>query len=108
MERWIRNRFTPNCSLYDGMERVTESKEHIRIAREAALEGIVLLKNENQLLPLRLGSRVALFGKASCDYVKGGEGSGLVNSSYSTSLADGLSLLSDRVYKVLQLIRIIF
>lgn len=97
MERWIRNRFTPNCSLYDGMERVTESKEHIRIAREAALEGIVLLKNENQLLPLRLGSRVALFGKASCDYVKGGEGSGLVNSSYSRSLADGLSLLSDRV-----------
>ncbi len=97
MERWIRNRFTPNCPLYNEKGHVTESKEHIQVAREAALEGMVLLKNENQVLPFRAGSRIALFGKATCDYVKGGEGSGLVNSSYARSLADGFDCLSDKV-----------
>lgn len=97
MERWVRNRFIPNLPLYEGKERVTASKEHAEIALNAALEGMVLLKNENQSLPLKKGSRIALFGKAVCDYVKGGEGSGLVNSPYARSLADGFMLLSEEV-----------
>lgn len=97
MERWIRNRFTPNLPLYREKDRVTASREHVGIAHEVALEGMVLLKNENRALPLARGSRIALFGKAVCDYVKGGEGSGLVNSPYARSLADGLELLSKEV-----------
>ena len=91
MNRWIRSRFTPNLPLYRNKERVTESPEHIRVSLEAAMESMVLLKNEDNVLPLKKGCRVVLFGKGSCDYVKGGEGSGIVNSSYSRSLADALS-----------------
>lgn len=97
MERWTRSRYTPALPLYQNRPRVTEGPEHIRISREAAEEGMVLLKNEDQVLPLRKGSRVVLFGKASCDYVKGGEGSGLVNSSYARSLAEGLRMLPESV-----------
>lgn len=97
MERWVRNRFTPNQPLYKGKPPVTASREHIAVSLEAAMEGMVLLKNENEQLPLAKGSRIALFGKATCDYVRGGEGSGLVNTAYVRSLADGFELLKEEV-----------
>ena len=37
------------------------------------MEGMVLLKNEDHLLPLQSGSRFALFGKAMFDYLKAAE-----------------------------------
>ena len=55
--------------------------EHIALSKEAAKEGMVLLKNEGEVLPLKKGSKVALFGKAAFDYVKGGGGSGDVTVS---------------------------
>ena len=36
--------------------------EHRKVARRAAAEGIVLLKNEDHILPLEAGSKVALYG----------------------------------------------
>ena len=39
---------------------------------------MVLVKNENDTLPLAKGTKVALFGKGTIDYVKGGGGSGRV------------------------------
>lgn len=33
---------------------------------------MVLLKNEKNTLPIRKGTKVALFGKGTVDYVKGG------------------------------------
>lgn len=71
MEKWIRARFQPNLPL-DGEHRVTASPEHIALSRQAAQEGAVLLKNDGNLLPLAPETRVALFGKGSFDYVKGG------------------------------------
>lgn len=65
--------YQPNRPLKEGCY-VTASKEHIALSREAATEGMVLLKNEHNLLPLKAGSRIALFGKGSFDYVKGGGG----------------------------------
>lgn len=47
-------------------------------------------ENENHLLPLQKASRVALFGKASADYVKGGGGSGDVTVAYVRNLCDGM------------------
>ena len=75
MDKWTRVKFQPNLPLRKS-GRVTASQEHIQLSKEAAKEGMVLLKNEGNLLPLKKGSRIALFGKGSFDYVKGGGGSG--------------------------------
>lgn len=60
--------------------------------RRAAAEGAVLLKNEDDMLPITKKDRVALFGRAQMDYYKSGIGSGgLVNVEYTTNLIDGFS-----------------
>lgn len=46
------------------------------VCRKAAAEGSVLLKNENNLLPLKKGTKVAVFGRAQTFYYKSGTGSG--------------------------------
>ena len=65
-------------------------KLHGEIARRAAEEGIVLLKNEEHLLPLKKGSKLALFGSGASRTVKGGTGSGDVNERRSISIYEGL------------------
>ena len=89
MQRWARLLYQPGVPLY-GNTRVTGSKEHIDISKKAADEAIVLLKNNNDLLPLSEDKPVAMFGKASYEYVKGGGGSGDVFCEYIRSLYDGL------------------
>ncbi len=89
MEKWIRARYQPNLPL-NGDRRVTASPEHIALSRRGAREGAVLLKNDGNLLPLAPDTRVALFGKGSFDYVKGGGGSGDVTAAYVKNLYDGL------------------
>lgn len=90
MSHWTRSRYQVNLPLYAGREKVTESEEHLEIARQAAREGMVLLKNEGDVLPLKGGSRIALVGKGIFDYVKGGGGSGDVTCAYTTNLYEGL------------------
>ena len=60
------------------------------IARRAAAEGIVLLRNEEHLLPLVPGSRVALYGSGVMETIKGGTGSGDVNVRESVSIYEGM------------------
>ena len=58
--------------------------------RKAAAEGMVLLKNENQMLPITEKDQVALFGRCQMNYYKSGTGSGgAVNTAYTTNLIDG-------------------
>ena len=87
-----RNRFIyqPGLPLGKDGKRVTGGTEHIALSREAAAEGMVLLKNEKQVLPLAKGTKAAVFGKACVDYVKGGGGSGDVTVAYVRSLLDAL------------------
>ena len=59
------------------------------LAREAAAEGIVLLKNEGHALPLNPG-RLALFGAGASHTVKGGTGSGEVNERHAVTILEGL------------------
>lgn len=98
MSMWQRALYLPNLPLGEDGNRVTASKEHISLSREAAKEGMVLLKNDNHILPLAFGSKIALFGKGTFDYVKGGGGSGDVMVAYTTNLYDGLTKLSDKVH----------
>ncbi|MBQ6518351.1 MAG: glycoside hydrolase family 3 protein [Anaerolineaceae bacterium] len=89
MTYWSRARYQVNLPLYDGQEKVTASRKHLDLALRAAREGMVLLKNENNVLPLPLGTRAALFGKGIFDYVKGGGGSGDVTCSFTINLYEG-------------------
>ena len=64
---------------------------HAKIARKAAAEGMVLLKNDNSTLPLTSGIKnLALFGNGSYEVVTGGSGSGYVQEAYSISPEAGL------------------
>ena len=63
---------------------------HAKLTREAAPEGMVLLKNENKTLPLESGKKTALFGITSYNLYAGGTGSGDVNKPYVIDLVKGL------------------
>lgn len=68
-----------------------DMEKYAALARQAAAEGCVLLKNENQTLPLKRGDRVAVFGRMAFHYYKSGLGSGgLVNTRYVVSILDAL------------------
>ena len=66
-------------------------KAHAEVAREAAEEGIVLLKNEGGTLPMPATSVVALFGVGSYQLLAGGTGSGHVHRPYVVNLDAGLT-----------------
>ena len=69
-----------------------DAKE-IALARCAAAEGCVLLKNIGHTLPLLKEEEVAVFGRCQRDYFYVGYGSGGdVNPPYLISLMDGLDL----------------
>ena len=92
MTKWQRALYHPVLPLGPEGRRITASPEHIELSRQAATEGMVLLKNKDHILPLKKGSRVALFGKATADYVKGGGGSGDVTVSYTRNLYEGMQM----------------
>ncbi len=89
MEKYARFRYQPCKPLGEDGKCVTASLKHIALSKEAATEGMVLLKNENNALPLKKGEKIALFGKATIEYIKGGGGSGDVNCPYIRNIADG-------------------
>ena len=64
--------------------------EHRKVARRAAAEGIVLLKNEDHILPLKQGSSVAIYGAGAGKTIKGGTGSGDVNEREKISICQGM------------------
>lgn len=97
MEKWARARFQPVLPMGKDGSRITACREHIGLSRDVAKEGMVLLKNRENVLPLKKGSKVALFGKGTFDYVKGGGGSGDVTVEYVRNLYDGFRSLEGEV-----------
>lgn len=59
--------------------------------REAGAEGIVMLKNDHETLPIKANERLSVFGRCQIDYYRSGTGSGgSVNVPYKVNALDGL------------------
>ena len=71
--------------------------EHSALARQIATEGIVLLKNEGNVLPLKENSEIALYGAGALKTVKGGTGSGNVYARHTVNVLEGLEEAGFRI-----------
>ncbi len=80
---------TPRFKGYKYSDK-PDLKAHAAITRQSAAEGMVLLTNKKNALPLSGGKKAAVFGVTSYEFVSGGTGSGDVNEEYTVSLMDGL------------------
>ena len=77
--------------------------DHAKVARAAATEGVILLKNTNNALPLGSSiKKIATFGNASYETFSGGTGSGDVNEAYTVSISQGLANTGFELEKTLK------
>ena len=80
-------------STTEAMEKASrrfDEKAHHDLARRAAAESIVLLKNEGGILPLKQGQKVALIGDFALTPRYQGAGSSMVNPTKVDSLKDAM------------------
>ena len=94
LDRNVRNMLkyivrTPHFKGYKFSNK-PDLKAHAAVARKAAGESIVLLRNENEALPLKGNEKVALYGVSAIDFVAGGTGSGDVNKAYVVNMEDAM------------------
>lgn len=73
------------------MERILDWNKYLDTAAKMVSEGIVMLKNNNNALPLDTEKEVAVFGRIQFHYYKSGTGSGgMVNVTKVVNILDGL------------------
>ncbi|MBQ7835558.1 MAG: glycoside hydrolase family 3 protein [Ruminiclostridium sp.] len=84
------------------MNKTLDWNKYLDTAAQVVSEGIVMLKNENNALPLDINEEVAIFGRIQFDYYKSGTGSGgMVNVTKVTGIPEGLSDCGVKINKEL-------
>ncbi|MEY8760425.1 glycoside hydrolase family 3 N-terminal domain-containing protein [Chryseobacterium tongliaoense] len=82
---------TPTFAQYRYSDKPSLA-EHAEVTRNAATEGMVLLKNNKNTLPFADKQKeISLFGVTSYAWITGGTGSGSVNNRHTVSLLEGLN-----------------
>ena len=66
-------------------------KAHAVVARKAAEESIIMLRNENNTLPLKGSEKVALYGITSVDFFGIGTGSGEVHTAHVANMQEAMT-----------------
>ena len=73
------------------MKKILDYEKYTALARQTIAEGQVLLENKDNVLPLKKGTNVAVFGRMQLHYYKSGTGSGgMVNVNRIYSILDAL------------------
>ena len=93
LDRNVRNMLnyivkTPHFRHYNYSNK-PDLKAHAEVARKAAEESIILLKNDGTL-PLNGNEKVALYGVTSVDFVGIGTGSGEVNTTHIVTMQEAM------------------
>ncbi len=84
------------------MKKVLDWNKYLDTAAQVVSEGIVMLKNDNNALPLDINEEIALFGRIQFSYYKSGTGSGgMVNVSKVVGIPEGLSDCGVKINKEL-------
>lgn len=85
--------------VQNGQKEITIDWEaHHKLAREAAAESIVLLKNDNNILPLKPGCKVAVIGAFAVNPRYGGCGSSGISPRQLDIPYEFIKNMSDAVY----------
>ena len=85
------------------MKKILDWNKYLDTAAAVVSEGIVMLKNENNALPLDINEEIAVFGRIQFSYYKSGTGSGgMVNVSKIVGIPEGLTDCGVRINKELQ------
>ncbi len=92
---------TPTFAQYAYSDK-PDLVKNAETTRNAATEGMILLKNETKTLPFADKQKeVALFGVTSYAWITGGTGSGSVNNKHTVSLLEGLNAAGYKLDKEL-------
>ena len=82
----------PAMSITAGAETTAPADGNVELSRQVAGEGMVLLENRDEALPVQQGTTVAMFGRAMIDYTRGGGGSGATNVDYTRNILQGMQI----------------
>lgn len=75
-------------SDFNNKEEQTEHSEEL--VRDITAEGIVLVENKNNTLPINSDAKISIFGQSSVDFVYGGEGASSMDKSKALSFMEAV------------------